>query len=492
MKHRYFKSLLAILFLMVGAKAFAYDAEINGIYYNFSGTKATVTYLYYESSNSPSYSGNVVIPASVTYNGETYTVTSIGERAFQNCYRLTSITIPESVTSIGEGAFYGCSGLTSITIPESVTSIGEGAFSYCSGLTSVTIPEGVTSIGSSAFSNCSGLTSITIPESVKSIGSSAFYDCSGLTSITIPEGVTSIGNRAFEGCRGLTEVYFNATKCTTMGSYDKPVFNNCTSLATLNIGDNVQNIPAYAFYNCSRLTYITIPEGVTSIGSSAFRNCYRLTTITCLNPTPPVCGSGIFFSEDYVRDPYDVYTYATLHVPMGSDELYGSAYEWRYFNKIKADMESGGKVHYANLTVKQGETGYTRQAVKAAETYTIYIGSLGTNKVNSVTFNGADVTDEIVNGYYTTPEIKGESVLSIVFEAQTAVASPMLKDVRVRGFNSEIQVCNIDEPSDVSVYTTDGKLVGNVPSALGSTSISVNPDQLYVVRVGERTYKVAL
>ena len=296
MKHRYFKSLLAILFLMVGAKAFAYDAEINGIYYNFSGTKATVTYLYYESSNSPSYSGNVVIPASVTYNGETYTVTSIGERAFQNCYRLTSITIPESVTSIGEGAFYGCSGLTSITIPESVTSIGEGAFSYCSGLTSVTIPEGVTSIGSSAFSNCSGLTSITIPESVKSIGSSAFYDCSGLTSITIPEGVTSIGNPAFEGCRGLTEVYFNATKCTTMGSYDKPVFNNCTSLATLNIGDNVQNIPAYAFYNCSRLTYITIPEGVTSIGSSAFRNCYRLTTITCLNPTPPVCGSGIFFS----------------------------------------------------------------------------------------------------------------------------------------------------------------------------------------------------
>ena len=83
-------------------------------------------------------------------------------------------------------------------------------------------------------------------------------------------------------------------------------------------------------------------------------------------------------------------------------------------------------------------------------------------------------------------------MLSIVFEAQTAVASPMLKDVRVRGFNSEIQVCNIDEPSDVSVYTTDGKLVGNVPSALGSTSISVNPDQLYVVRVGERTYKVAL
>ena len=103
-----------------------------------------------------------------------------------------------------------------------------------------------------------------------------------------------------------------------------------------------------------------------SIGSQAFYDYYNLTTISCLNPTPPTCsGIGIFVaSKDYVRDVYDIYTYATLHVPMGSQEQYSSAYEWRYFNKIKEDMESGGKVHYANLTIKQGTTGYTRQAVK--------------------------------------------------------------------------------------------------------------------------------
>ena len=96
MKHRYFKSLLAILFLMVGAKAFAYDydAEIDGIYYYFYDTEATVRGSSYKS-------GNVVIPATVTYNGETYTVTSIGTSAFGGCSGLTSITIPECVRIIG-------------------------------------------------------------------------------------------------------------------------------------------------------------------------------------------------------------------------------------------------------------------------------------------------------------------------------------------------------------------------------------------------------
>ena len=126
-------------------------------------------------------------------------VTSIGNYAFQACYGLTSITIPDSVTSIRNEAFAWCSGLTSITIPDGVTSIGNNAFSGCSGLTSVTIPNGVTSIGNETFSSCSGLTSITISDSVTSIGYYAFSGCSGLTSITIPDSVTSIGDSAFSG-----------------------------------------------------------------------------------------------------------------------------------------------------------------------------------------------------------------------------------------------------------------------------------------------------
>lgn len=126
-------------------------------------------------------------------------VTSIGDRAFEDCSRLTSVTIPNSVTSIGEDAFYGCSGLTSVTIGNSVKSIGRAAFTGCTGLTSITIPNSVTSIGNSAFSACSGLTSITIGNSVTSIETAAFYGCSRLASLTIPSSVKNIGRGAVGG-----------------------------------------------------------------------------------------------------------------------------------------------------------------------------------------------------------------------------------------------------------------------------------------------------
>ena len=204
------------------------------------------------------------------------------------------------------------------------------------------------------------------------------------------------------------------------------------------------------------------------------------------------CGYGTFICDDIVRDRYDVYTYANLHVPMGSQELYAAANDWRYFNKIKEDMQVDGNVYYVNLTVQQGTTGHTRQAMKSDERYTIYIGSVGDYKVNSVSFDGEDVTDDIVNGYYTTPLIKNESVLSISYEVTSSNSSMMLEKVRVIGYDNEINIYNIDEPSDVSVFTADGKLVDNRPSSYGSVKINVMPNNLYVVKVGNNTYKVAL
>ena len=110
----------------------AYDAEIDGIYYDFSGNEATVTYKEYKNWTYVSdYSGSVIIPNSVSFNGQTYSVTSIGRYAFRDCSGLTSVTIGNSVTTIGFDAFDGCSGLTSVTIPNSVTSIGYGAFYGC-------------------------------------------------------------------------------------------------------------------------------------------------------------------------------------------------------------------------------------------------------------------------------------------------------------------------------------------------------------------------
>ena len=228
-----------------------------------------------------------------------------------------------------------------------------------------------------------------------------------------------------------------------------------------------------------------------------YYGCFRLNTIYCLNSIPPTCAYTTTFKtsakDDISRNEYDIYNYATLHVPMGCAEIYGSAYEWRYFNKIKEDMEMDGKTYYANLTVRQGTTGYTRRAVKADERYTFYLGSLGTNLLNAVTFKGVDVTDEVVNGYYTTPEIKEESVLSVSYETNASNVKQLTKtNVKVTGYNGEINVTNIDESTDIFVYTSDGRLIDQIPAAWGAATLQVPSDQVYIVKVGEHSYIISM
>ena len=282
------KKLTLILWLLLSTTicTFAYDFQSGDLYYNIT-SDSTVEVTYQEQYSDYNYFGltSAIIPESVTYNGTTYGVTSIGGSAFEYCSGLTSVTIPNSVTSIGDYAFYGCHGLTSITIPNGVINIGRRAFDrvpnivysgtatgapwgarsmngYVDGCLvysdvtrtnllacyntvtgAITIPNSVTNIGYEAFRDCSGLTSVTIPNSVTSIGERAFRDCSGLTSITIPNSVTSIGSSAFSDCSGLTSI---------------TIPNGVTS-----IGD-------YAFSGCIGLTSVTIPNSVTSIGRWAF------------------------------------------------------------------------------------------------------------------------------------------------------------------------------------------------------------------------------
>ena len=279
-KNSFATLLLTLLLSMMSTNTFAYDAEVDGIYYNLiKGKVAEVTYMIKGNNNKDAYSGNVVIPEKVTYEGVEYPVDGIGENAFYKCSGLTSITIPNSVTSIGNEAFSSCSGLTSISIPNSVTSIGERAFEGCSGLTSFTIPNSVTYIGQASFYNCYKLTSIIIPNGVTSIGKYAFEGCSGLTSITIPNSVTSIGELAFEGCSGLTSI----TIPNSVTNIEHKVFSGCRSLTSITLPNSVTSIGYSAFENCFALTSITIPSSVTWIGGYAFDGCSSLTSITLPN-----------------------------------------------------------------------------------------------------------------------------------------------------------------------------------------------------------------
>ena len=195
--------LFTLLATFASINAFADNICIDGIYYEFWGSQATVTYKNtiddYPGIIS-NYKNGVVIPEEVKYNNKTYSVTSIGRQAFFLCSGLTSVTIPNSVTSIGSEAFLGCSNLTSVIIPNSVTSIGDRVFQGCSGLTSIAIPNSVTSIGEYAFQDCSALESVTIPNNVTTIGGSAFKECTNLKVIfNFKTEPVWIDNSTFDG-----------------------------------------------------------------------------------------------------------------------------------------------------------------------------------------------------------------------------------------------------------------------------------------------------
>ncbi len=253
-----------------------YIAE-NGIHYVLNNSAATVT------RQSGGIGGDVVIPATIAYKGDTYTVTTIEKGAFYGCDSLISMTLPfvgEKLDGTGDtdfgyifGAYYSSD--NSSYVPAS--------------LKSVTITGGE-SIGDYAFSGCSSLTSITIGGGVTSIANSAFYWCTSLTSVTIGGGVTSIGGSAFSGCSSLREVHiidlaawcaidFGSSDANPL-SYAKNLYINGELAVELEIPEGVTSIGSYAFSGCTSLTSITIPESVTSIGEWAFSGCSSLTSIT--------------------------------------------------------------------------------------------------------------------------------------------------------------------------------------------------------------------
>jgi len=257
------------------------------------------------------------------------TITSIGNYAFYNC-KLTSLVIPSSMTEINQYAFSQCgddngmtvniagnattgtrietmaflnSKVSELTLGEGVTFVGDKAFWSCPLLTTVhfnatnctqmysTYNSAYYSVFNSGSDNTThpAITTLTIGSNATNIPDYAFYDFTSLTEVTISEGVSSIGNQAFWNCPNLATVNFNATNCTnmktTLNSVSYSSFNsgsdNTTNPAvtTLNIGNNVTNIPDYAFYGFTSLPEVTISEGVTSIGERAFWKCPNLTTV---------------------------------------------------------------------------------------------------------------------------------------------------------------------------------------------------------------------
>lgn len=256
-------------------------ATIDGVKYFLLDGEATVM------AQTEQLEGDIVIPETVRYGGETYSVVSLVDEAFANQDGITSVTLPNSVTELGKGCFSRCGGLESITLSENLTSLPDQCLYWCDKLTSITIPEGVTSLGDECFDHCQKLKSVTLPEGLTTLGDNCFSYCS-FTTLTLPESLTTVGDYCFFYNINLGRM----TLPDGITSLGNSCFSQCTQLISVDLPKNITSLGEYFFYKCSKnLKEVTLPEGITSIGKYCFSGCTNLTTVTLPSSVTSIGGS---------------------------------------------------------------------------------------------------------------------------------------------------------------------------------------------------------
>ena len=197
---------------LVASAADTYDFTYNNLQFVITGTNTAKVVGHVASS--PVGNFNIYGTATNSAMGIQYRVTEIGEGAFKDCNRITSIYIEDNVVTIGKDAFTGCSAMTSVTLPNTL---------YI--------------IGNNSFGNCSSLTKVVIPNSVYYVEGMAFYGCSALTSVDLGENCRfNYGGwclNIFKGCTSLTDITCRSLEAR---EFREPMFDESTyTTATLHV-----------------------------------------------------------------------------------------------------------------------------------------------------------------------------------------------------------------------------------------------------------------
>ena len=419
----------------VSAQTFLYD----GVVYQASGLKLKVLDPHKSTASKPivpengelpaDYTGAIVVPGTIEYNGKTYTVTDIA--AGFKAHPLTSISLPETVTQIKIGAFDGCTNLESVVLPAKLTQIAQKAFNGCEKLKEITLPGTITKLANEIFKGCTSLEKFTVLDGNGTIavnaalfgadGTSAlkeiyiyraldlekitamtdkpfrgvktlekavlggtctelnasfFENCSALKTVTLESEFTALGTNTFAGT-ALEEFTLPAaiTEVPSMLFANTPVLNKVT------LGEGVTNIAALAFSN-SAIKEINLPAGLVAIGDMAFQNCHNLAGELVLPEALQRIGEQAFATTAYTK-----VTVSAATVKIGNGAFYN--------NKVLAAFEVAAENNAfgaaGNHIYNKVENSVVAYAPAAPET--TFTGSYAA--VAPFAFYGADKLTEI-------------------------------------------------------------------------------------------------
>lgn len=431
-------------------------------------------------------------------------VKKILNKAFSGCINLKTIS-GQNIEFIETGAFYDCSSLESFNFPNLKTidngdsqwgTYRWGVFQNCTSLKSVVLPQGLASIGTMGFMNCISLESIVIPASIISIGdkqnleqSSVFANCTSLKAITInsPEPI-AIGETTFDA-----QTYINATLKTPVGAKNKYMdaanWKNFFKIEEdANIKDDIISVVFNSIGNPFQLGYIEI---------DGKRYTDEITVLEAK--------IGDKITIKFGSDLYDEYggIYIIETVTVNGVNVTNKILDNMLTVEITGNMTIDLIWDYEEeeeepvyLSVKQADNGTVKFKAEKWDEYNVIFEPAKGWKIHSVSFNGTDVTNDLASdNSYWTPEITENSELVVVYvstmDAIDAV-HPELSSLKVVGHCGNIEINGAGEDQAVYVYTTNGALASAAVTHNGSATVRVQENEVYIVKVGDKTFKIGM
>ena len=247
-----------------------------------------------------SATNEVIVPATVTRDDETLSVLAVADESFRSKTTITNLVLSEGIEYIGTNAFYGCNKLLGVNLPDSVTVVAREAFNNCTAMTSVSFGSGLLSIEDSAFYYCNSLGEVVLPDSLSSLGNSAFSGCNAVTNFVVGSGLARVEfgggsgrfpqnapmhftvNGSGETVIGGSCIYSAKIRSLTLRGVKSiedgasGSFNDCSQLASVDLGDDLVHLGKRAFYGCKALSDVSFPDSLREIGERAFYLCTNL------------------------------------------------------------------------------------------------------------------------------------------------------------------------------------------------------------------------
>lgn len=469
------KLLIVIILFLLPSLVNAYDVEKKFIYYNLISKtqEAEVTY------GDSKYGGNIEIPETITYDGITYTVTSIGQEAFRNCYSLKSVTIPKTIKKIGYLSFFGCSSLTKVNI----TDLASWCEIEYDGYEGVPLHW-----AHHLYLNDEEITELVIPDNVQYIHKYSFYECDGLISVRIPKTVEEFF-AAFENCINLKNIEIN---CSKIG---QAAFVGCSGITDLSISNNVTFISTSAFQNCKGLTSITLGKNVNYIGNSAFALCPNILNVYCLAEKVPNTDVYAFYNS--------LIDYATLHVPDGTVDAYKEQEPWNQFKTIvplDGEIPETPKCGTPSIKYQNGKLSFTCETEDVEFVTDITDKDIMIHHESEINLS----VTYIINVYATKAGYDDSDVASATLcwvdaepkseGIENSIAHVSARPVMIQYLEGTIRVTGAEKNQIVSVYTIDGTKIGTAVTENGLANIAVNSLQsnYVIVKIGDKSVTIMI